>query len=969
MKKKIINGFLMVALLVASVGSFVSCKDYEEDNYSDLLGKHASLAELVENQRKALQDQIEDLDSLQKQCKEDCIKAREEMQKKYEADTAAHGVEYRALLDRVIALEGFDKTIDGLINDAKEQLRKDISDSLTIVIQNFNTELSKQENAIKTWADTTFVTDSELEQKIQEFCKKAECNCEALNTWMNDWKTTFGDATTLNERIKKLEGASLSGGMTQDSVQIIINQYLQQEGNATINEIINKFIQEGAGNTYITQQIGASKEYSDSLYQKAIAYINLQTGALNSKLNTLNATVADLEEAYKAADKELQDQIDAIKADVEALEDRVAANEQAIANLTDALKKQITGIIIQGTNNPIFGSFALPINLQSNVLAAYYGYAGSQGVTFPALRPRYYVDPDNVVLTEKDLEMLGVEEAELVESGALILGDEGNAGKVYLTINPNTVDFTGVELPLVNSLDENAGVKLSGLVKSDHKLSFGYDTRANNGFYEAKASVNPSDIENVKLKINFGELKEVAKDIVNGNGINVSNVAKTVANQLSAFKMDANGVKASWNDAYGEHSVYSQYAIAATAIKPLSMSFGKDFNFKKVPGVDKAERFIGRISDKVFNKINSAIPDFSGLNFVAPQIKKIEIPTLNPDSFKITINIETIVEYELNMTVDVEDVVINDMNGTTESITVTVPKKEHEIHVQRYVYAYQMDTSGNYVYDANGKPIKADSVWLDEIETIEMPEYTIDVPATNFTVKGQVVEIKDVLVKKQLEIPVSFTHVEDIYPIINSLYSDIVGPIEDVNVMLEDLEAFMDDVNKMLDELNKIKDITNTLDNLNDNIKEQVAKYLDKFNAKFCNLINSTNKALRPVMLIKTADGFSKVSQAYNAPTRISGTAATLVATSYTAEVLAPSYKKLVGVTNVIKNGASAKAGNSECKSVLDEVNSGDLATVVDGGQIKFYANFKKGYTYEIVYTAVDYHGLVDAKKFYVTCE
>lgn len=958
MKKKIINGFLMVALLVASVGSFVSCKDYEEDNYSDLLGKHASLTELVENQRKALQDQIDDLERLQEQCKEDCKKAREEMQKKYEADTAAHGVEYRALLDRVIALEGFDKTIDGLINDAKEQLRKDISDSLTIVIQNFNTELSKQENAIKTWADTTFVTDSELEQKIQEFCKKAECNCEALNTWMNDWKTTFGDATTLNERIKKLEGASLSGGMTQDSVQIIINQYLQQEGNATINEIINKFIQEGAGNTYITQQIGASKEYSDSLYQKAIAYINLQTGALNSKLNTLNATVADLEEAYKAADKELQDQIDAIKANVESLKERVAANEQAIANLTDALKKQITGIIIQGTNNPIFGSFALPINLQSNVLAAYYGYAGSQGVTFPALRPRYYVDPDNVVLTEKDLEMLGVEEAELVKSGALILGDEGNAGKVYLTINPNTVDFTGVELPLVNSLDENAGVKLSGLVKSDHKLSFGYDTRANNGFYEAKASVNPSDIEKVKLKINFGELKEVAKDIVNGNGINVSNVAKTVANQLSAFKMDANGVKASWNDAYGEHSVYSQYAIAATAIKPLSMSFGKDFNFTKVPGVDKAEKFIGRVSDKVFNKINSAIPDFSGLNFVAPKIKKIEIPTLNPDSFKITIDIETTVEYTFETTVDVEDVVINDMNGQTETVTVTVPETTHHVHVQKWVYNYEAD----------GVTIK-DSTWVDEEEDIVIPEYSIEVPSTNFTVNGQIVEIKDVLVKKDLVIPVSFTHVEDIYPIINSLYSDILGPIEDVNVMLEDLESFMDDVNKMLDELNKIKDITNTLDNLNDNIKEQVAKYLDKFNAKFCNLINSTNKALRPVMLIKTADGFSKVSQAYNAPTRISGTAATLVATSYTAEVLAPSYKKLVGVTNVIKNGASAKAGNSECKSVLDEVNSGDLATVVDGGQIKFYANFKKGYTYEILYTAVDYHGLVDAKKFYVTCE
>lgn len=966
MKKKIINGFLMVALLVASVGTFVSCKDYEEDKYSDLLGKNASLAELVEKYKSELDKSIADLKAAQEACRQMCEAKHAELDATIATlETKEHAhAEYERINGEIAALKAIDGQLTQRIIDAETKIQnleaKDIE--LTNKINDLQTELTNVKataDAAKALAEANGLKITNLETAVTDL-QTAVAN---LQTWTQTWQST----------LESVAGIKAQADVNKALIDSLIaahkdchDKFAAEDAKlgVRIDSIVNA-LEDFATKQELAEVAAQAKQY----YDDAIAYTNLQIGAVNEKLNTLNATIAELEEAYKAADKELQDQIDAIKADVEALEERVAANEQAIANLTDALKKQITGIIIQGTNNPIFGSFALPINLQSNVLAAYYGYAGSQGVTFPALRPRYYVDPDNVVLTEKDLEMLGVEEAELVESGALILGDEGNAGKVYLTINPNTVDFTGVELPLVNSLDENAGVKLSGLVKSDHKLSFGYDTRANNGFYEAKASVNPSDIENVKLKINFGELKEVAKDIVNGNGINVSNVAKTVANQLSAFKMDANGVKASWTDAYGEHSVYSQYAIAATAIKPLSMSFGKDFNFKKVPGVDKAEKFIGRITDKVFNKINSAIPDFSGLNFVAPQIKKIEIPTLNPDSFKITINIETIVEYELNMTVDVEDVVINDMNGTTESITVTVPKKEHEIHVQRWVYAYEMDASGNYVYDANGELIKKDSTWLDEIETIEMPEYTIDVPATNFTVNGQVVEIKDVLVKKQLEIPVSFTHVEDIYPIINSLYSDIVGPIEDVNVMLEDLESFMDDVNKMLDELNKIKDITNTLDNLNDNIKEQVAKYLDKFNAKFCNLINSTNKALRPVMLIKTADGFSKVSQAYNAPTRISGTAATLVATSYTAEVLAPSYKKLVGVTNVIKNGASAKAGNSECKSVLDEVNSGDLATVVDGGQIKFYANFKKGYTYEIVYTAVDYHGLVDAKKFYVTCE
>lgn len=955
MKKKIINGFLVMALLVASVGSFVSCKDYEEDNYSELISKNASLKELVEKYKTELDNAISELKTAQEACRTMCQNKHAELDATIATlETKEHAyAEYERLNNEIAALKTIDGQLAQRIANAEAEIAllkaKDVEH--TTAINNLQTELTNVKvtaEAAKNLADANKLEIDALKTTVSNL-QTAVTN---LQTWTQTWQSTLESVAGIKAQAEA--NKALIDSLIAAHKNCHDNVATSDPNTAERIDSIVTALKDFATKQELEAVAAQAKQY----YDDAVAYTNLQVGAVNDKLNTLNATVADLEKAYIAADKELQGQIDAIKADVESLKTRVAANEQAIANLTGALKKMVTGIIIQGTNNPLFGSFALPVNLQSNILAAYYGYASSQGVAFPTLKPRYYVDPDDVILTEQDFEMLGVSEKKLVESGAVILGDEGNAGKVYLTINPNTVDFTGVELPLVNSLDENSGVMLSGLEKSNHKLSFGYNTRANNGFYEAKASIDPAAIEDVKLKINFGELKEVAKDIVNGNGINVSNVAKTVANQLSAFEMDANGVKASWTDAYGEHSVYSQYAIAATAIKPLSMSFGKDFNFKKVPGVDKAERFIGRISDKVFNKINSAIPDFSGLNFVAPQIKKIEIPALNPDSFKITINIETTVEYELNMTVDVEDVVINDMDGTTHTMTVTVPEQKHHVRVEDWTY----------IYEADGVT-KKDSIWTVREEDLIIPPYEIDIPATNFTVNGQVVEIKDVLVKKLLEIPVSFTHVEDIYPIINSLYSDIVGPIEDVNVMLEDLESFMDDVNNMLDELNKIKDITNTFDDLNDNIKNQVAKYLDKFNNKFCNLINSTNKALRPVMLIKTVDGFSKVSQAYNAPTRISGTEATLVATSYTAEVLAPSYKKLVGVTNVIKNGTSAKAGDADCKSVLDAVNAGDLATVVDGGQMKFYANFKKGYTYELVYTTVDFHGLVDAKKFYVVCE
>ena len=43
MKKKIINGILMVALLAATSTSFVSCKDNDEDVRTDLTAQIADL--------------------------------------------------------------------------------------------------------------------------------------------------------------------------------------------------------------------------------------------------------------------------------------------------------------------------------------------------------------------------------------------------------------------------------------------------------------------------------------------------------------------------------------------------------------------------------------------------------------------------------------------------------------------------------------------------------------------------------------------------------------------------------------------------------------------------------------------------------------------------------------------------------------------------------------------------------------
>jgi hypothetical protein len=85
-------------------------------------------------------------------------------------------------------------------------------------------------------------------------------------------------------------------------------------------------------------------------------------------------------------------------------------------------------------------------------------------------------------------------------------------------------------------------------------------------------------------------------------------------------------------------------------------------------------------------------------------------------------------------------------------------------------------------------------------------------------------------------------------------------------------------------------------------------------------------------------------------------------------EYIAPSYKKLVGVTNVFKGAANAQAGDADCKAALNKVNAqAGVAEILAGDTYVVSATFEAGYVYEVVYTAVDFFGMVDTKKFYVT--
>ena len=103
-------------------------------------------------------------------------------------------------------------------------------------------------------------------------------------------------------------------------------------------------------------------------------------------------TLKDLEDAYKAAVKTVQDELD-------ALELVVADNQAAIASLNKSLQALVTGIIVQGTVNPMIGYMNLPLDMRSTMLAAYCGEAGADAVIFPSINPYDYMSDSQTFTT------------------------------------------------------------------------------------------------------------------------------------------------------------------------------------------------------------------------------------------------------------------------------------------------------------------------------------------------------------------------------------------------------------------------------------------------------------------------------------------------------------------------------------------------------------------------------------------
>lgn len=282
----------------------------------------------------------------------------------------------------------------------------------------------------------------------------------------------------------------------------------------------------------------------------------------------------DLEDKFKTLDKKVSDEAEA----------QEALNEAYNTAFDYLINKNLQNIAINATENPVLGYYnAAFLGSKLNLVSSFYGTAAQ---------------------TSQDW---GIEKNDFLNNG--------DAGKIYITLNPNEIDPKCItDLKLVDSQGNEAkGFKLGDIQTTDKVLTYGFTKAASaNGFYEVP--VLATDPANDDFSLNKGELKEAAKNIIaklqnpKKSNLNLSQIATTlyrsVNNQLKAYTVKASYVLYDPTQPVEKRFVVKSqvaptYDMAAFAVNPLSFNTLKDNQSLKNLGLALDKYMIPTLSDKL----------------------------------------------------------------------------------------------------------------------------------------------------------------------------------------------------------------------------------------------------------------------------------------------------------------------------------------------------------------------------------
>lgn len=585
---------------------------------------------------------------------------------------------------------------------------------------------------------------------------------------------------------------------------------------------------------------------------------------------------------------------------------RMKQVEDRLDNLEEALKKLVTGVIVQDVVNPAFGSYSsLLTNMQTTMLVGYHGEIASSTI-FPnseSVDPVCRFWPGDVSLEETP----------------------GNAGLLYLTINPNTVDFTGLTLDLVDSNDDLCAITLGAARKAtydDPELTFGFTRSADdNGLYIVPATLSKSAVNDEDLKINIpaDTYKKFASDLISVNSKSdlkpvMKDIAEIAVKSAQALKMPKYGVKCSWDDNNGTHSVYSQYNIAAVSFQPLGFYtvdgiFAEGGQYWR--GYDKAKSLITRLAKKAGRGIVSTIDKQLGLdkistdlgNISVNRIKEIKLTDEQRKQLKVTFELDTTLYVHLKVNANAD---------------FSQALDEMEIYTE-YEIVGEGTSATIQPVESSKKTIK----YLKDEDAIKVNASVDQVAEGGTGISTFVIHFKK-----------AFT--VDMTGTIDQLLGGINDGFADTNEMLDALEVLMKDANDMIANIRKMEAKVESGAYVN-----RIYKYLDKIAEK---VGVYAPMLFKPVLLMDSDSGFGLVGT-YGAPSTVTTTNVTLIPTTYSAELISPIFKKYIRV-----NGG-------EGQLVTDKTV--DVTLRPGMNKIEFYALDYQGKQYPVI-------GNDEAAEYYI---
>ncbi|MBR4130028.1 MAG: hypothetical protein IKU02_03775 [Bacteroidaceae bacterium] len=895
----------------------------------------------------------------------------------------------------------------------KEQLenyatKEQLKDSVTAIMEKLLTELGKDRERIRAnEVDIEWLKRLWSEATYKDIFERLTALEGATENIKNEVLEIINE--TLTEKITEvIKENIISGGDIGDEIINVINNFLE-DGNYITEDDVEPIVDAIVS--------GASDGEIQSLVELVtlVSTLNGTVETLSGQVDTNTSDISDLKDRLDDVEDNIDgitDRLDDVEGRLDDVEDRLDDVEDAIEDLTadvaaiqNALAKQVTGIIIQGTFNPWFGTFDLPANIQSNVLVAFYGVP-YKDVEFPTDDDQNYIRKDEV-LTEKDMEMLaGVEKFE-APANLPLLNEDGNAGKVYMTINPNTADLEGLKLSIVNTLDEESPVKLKPIEKCNEKLQFGY-TRADNGFYVADAYVTPKIVrtEDNGLALERDQIMELYNE-VHGKIMDIANnfsnpdyqgslhkLATNLYQVIQSLKADKTGLKCTYTtqEADGsekEHSVYSQYNMASTFFKPLNLAWGKDFNYVTMPGYEFLSGLLDGIAATLKENLEVTSTSVTGMlqgfvnglqidelrfiglteDFIAKFEARVSSVTLNGVGYVIeapgTGNFE--IKFDKDLTaggaaVTVPEAVAFDNENITEKratlvvfgdivnglkLKMLVPARGGDDKVEAYATLVFDDSY------ATAKLIDGTIVLTVGEETYALAAYA----GGNLSITSDCVDfviLKDCVGRDgSINLPVVLEFTNDV--------RDLLNEQKDI------LDNLVTELNAQLDKINNYGGAA-WVDNF---VDEYLRKYLDLINEDYCYFFNSINRRFGPfIVASNNGKGFKRLSLYKEYPTKMKKASLAFHPTTKNLELIVPIARKHVAVTNVFKGNASAQGGDADCKAKLQAANTGKLNTVVDGTVRRIdVTGMVPGYVYEVAYSVLDFDGNISTVKSYITIE